>query len=167
MANSPRFFVLIPFCPLAKGARNRIGCAKTASFFYQALTLYREQLYLLSPQHDGDVELVPSAFIDELERVADIKTAKDDDETLFSTENFLKNYGTYVWEHSETEGLKEPTIPPTMLPTLPLIVHNIRVEKSRTVTHDDLEYEGWLSLQLVVPSQVAKRLKNDVNGPTR
>ena len=114
--------------------------------FYQALTLYREQLYLLSPQHDGDVELVPSAFIDELKRVADIKTAKDNDETLFSTENFLKNYGTCVWEHSETEGLKEPTIPPTMLPTLPLIVHNIRVEKSRTVTHDDLEYEGWLSL---------------------
>ena len=114
--------------------------------FYQALILYRRQLYLLSPQHDGDVELVPSAFIDELERVADIKTAKDDDKTLFSTENFLKNYGTYVWEHSETEGLKEPTIPPTMLPTLPLIVHNIRVEKSRTVTHDDLEYEGWLSL---------------------
>ena len=114
--------------------------------FYQALTLYRKQLYLLSPQYDGDVELVPSAFIDELARVADIKTAKDNDETLFSTENFLKNYGTYVWKHSETEGLKEPTVPPTMLSTLPLIVHNIRVEKSRTVTHDDLEYEGWLSL---------------------
>ena len=128
--------------------------------FYQALILYRRQLYLLSPQHDGDVELVRSAFIDELERVADIKTAKDDDETLFSTENFLKNYGAYVWEHSETEGLKEPTIPPTMLPMLPLIVHNIRVEKSRTgpvekndtVTHKLPQYEGQLSLNLLSPA---------------
>ena len=142
----PSVFRSDTFLPASQRGTESDQLCEDRFLFYQALTLYREQLYLLSPQHDGDVELVPSAFIDELERVADIKTAKDDDETLFSTENFLKNYGTYVWEHSETEGLKEPTIPSTMLPTLPLIVHNIRVEKSRTVTHDDLEYEGWLSL---------------------
>ena len=120
--------------------------------FYQALTLYRKQLYLLSPQHDGDVELVPSAFIDELQRVADINTSTDDDKTLFSTENFLKNYGAYVWEHSEAERLEEPAVPSTMLPTLPLIVHNIRVEKSRTVTHDDPGYEGGLRPNLLSPA---------------
>ena len=120
--------------------------------FYQALTLYRKQLYLLSPQHDGDVELVPSAFIDELQRVADINTSADDDKTLFSTENFLKNYGAYVWEHSEAERLEKPAVPSTMLPTLPLIVHNIRVEKSRTVTHDDPGYEGGLRPNLLSPA---------------
>ena len=130
--------------------------------FYQALTLYRKQLYLLSPQHDGDVELVPSAFIDELQRVADINTSTDDDKTLFSTENFLKNYGAYVWEHSEAERLEEPAVPSTMLPTLPLIVHNIRVEKSRTVTHDDREYEGQLVSDLLSPvshSELKKQRK--------
>ncbi len=142
----PSVFRSDTFLPSSQRGTESDQLCEDRFLFYQALTLYREQLYLLSPQHDGDVELVPSAFIDELEHVADIKTAKDNDETLFSTENFLKNYGAYVWEHSETDGLKEPTIPPTMLPTLPLIVHNIRVEKSRTVTHDDLEYEGWLSL---------------------
>ena len=120
--------------------------------FYQALTLYRKQLYLLSPQHDGDIKLVPSAFIDELQRVAEINTSTDDDEILFSTENFLKNYGAYVWEHSEVKRLEKPVVPSTMLPTLPLIVHNVHVEKSRTVTHDDREYEGGLCPNLLSQS---------------
>ena len=124
--------------------------------FYQALTLYRQRLYLLSPQHDGDVELVPSAFIDELQRIAKIKTVTDDDETLFSTENFLKNYGTHVWEHSEAEEIEEPASPATMLPTLDLITHNVRVEKSRTVTQEHtqklLEYEGHLLPNLLSSS---------------
>ena len=120
--------------------------------FYQALTLYREQLYLLSPQHDGDVELVRSAFIDELQRIAEINPLTADDRTLFSTENFLKNYGVHVWEHSEAERLEEPAVPSAMLPTLPLIEHNVRVEKSRTVTHDDPEYEGGLRPNLLSPA---------------
>ncbi|RKU08262.1 hypothetical protein C6502_15580 [Candidatus Poribacteria bacterium] len=123
--------------------------------FYQALTLYRKQLYLLSPQHDGDVKLMPSAFIDELQRVAEINTSTDDDGILFSTENFLKNYGSYVWEHSEVKRLEKPVVPSTMLPTLPLIVHNVHVEKSRTVTHDDREYEGGLRPNLL--SQSSRR----------
>ena len=82
--------------------------------FYQALTLYREQLYLLSPQHDGDVELVRSAFIDELQRIAEINPLTADDRTLFSTENFLKNYGAHVWEHAEAERLEEPAVPSAM-----------------------------------------------------
>ncbi len=120
--------------------------------FYQALTLYREHLYLSSPQHDGDVELVPSAFIDELQRIAEIETATNNDRTLFSTENFLKNYGAHVWEHVETEDVETPTIPSTISPTLPLIAHNVRVEKSRTVTHNDLGYEGGLRSNLLSPA---------------
>ena len=124
--------------------------------FYQTLTLYRKQLYLLSPQHDGDVELVPSAFIDELQRVADINTSTDDDKTLFSTENFLKNYGAYVWKHSEAERLEEPAVPSTILPTLDLIADNVRVEKSRTLTPEStqklLQYEGHLLANLLSPA---------------
>lgn len=130
--------------------------------FYQALTLYRRQLYLLSPQHDGDVELVRSAFIDELERIADIKTSTDDDRTLFSTENFLKNYGKFVWECLKAGVVEEPSIPSTMLPTLPLIKHNVRVEKSRTDTHDNREYEGYLHPNsLSQPSRRALEQRRD------
>ncbi len=128
--------------------------------FYHVLTFYRKQLYLLSPRHDGDVELVPSAFIDELQRIAQINTATATDKTLFSTEDFLKNYGTHAWEQSEMERIEEPAVPPTMLPTLPLIVHNVRVEKSRTVpvekndtiTHKLPQYEGQLSSNLLSPA---------------
>ena len=124
--------------------------------FYQALTLYRKHLYLLSPQHNGDIELVPSAFIDELQRIAEVNISTDDDETLFSTENFLKNYGAHVWEHSEAERLDEPAVPSTILPTLDLIADNVRVEKSRTLTPEStqklLQYEGHLLANLLSPA---------------
>jgi ATP-dependent helicase/DNAse subunit B len=120
--------------------------------FYQALTLYRKQLYLLRPQHNGDVELTPSAFIGELQRVAEINTDVDDDDTLSSTEDFLKNYGTYVWGHSETEPVEKPAAPSTLSPRLDLIAHNVRVEKSRTVTHEFPQYEGQLVSDLLSPA---------------
>ena len=148
----PTVFRSDTFLPPSQRGTESDSLHKDRFLFYQALTLYRERLYLLSPQHDGDVKLVPSAFIDELQRVAKIKTATDDDETLLSTENFLKNYGTHVWEYTEEEGLNEPTVPATMLPTLPLIAHNVRVEKSRTITQKLLEYEGHLLPNLMSQS---------------
>ena len=117
--------------------------------FYQALTLYHEQLYLLSPQYDDNIELTPSAFIEELQRVAEINTAVDDDDTLFSTERFRKHYGTHVWENLETNRVKEPPVPSTILPRLDLIAHNVRVEGSRTVTHNLPQYEGHLLSDLL------------------
>ncbi len=112
--------------------------------FYQALTLYRKQLYLLSPQYDDNIELAPSAFTEELQRVAEINTAVDDDDTLFSTESFRKHYGTHVWGHSETDWVEPPAVPSVTLPRLDLIAHNVRVEKSRTTTHEFRQYEGHL-----------------------
>ncbi len=120
--------------------------------FYQALTLYRKQLYLLSPQYDGDIELVPSPFIDELQRVAEIDTFTDDDRRIFSTENFLKDYGAFVWKHSEAEQVETPTVSSTMLQRLRLVAHNVRVEKSRTVTHELPQYEGQLLPNLLSPT---------------
>ena len=119
------------------------------SLFYQALTLYRQRLYLLSPKSDGEVELGPSLFIDELQRIADISTCAEDDNPLFSTENFFKDYGAFVWEHSGAERVEEPAVPSTMSPTRDLIAHNVRVEKSRTVTRELRQYEGNLLSDLL------------------
>ena len=120
--------------------------------FYQALTLYRKHLYLLSPQHDGEVKLAPSAFIDELQRIAEINTSTDDDKTLFSTENFLKHYGVLAWAGSEVKPVEESAVPSLMLPTLHLVEHNVRVEKSRTVTGELPQYEGDLLPDLLSPA---------------
>lgn len=156
----PEVFRSDAFLPISQRGTESDRLCTDRFLFYQALTLYRKQLYLLSPQHDGDVELVHSAFIDELQRIAEIKTSTDHDKTLFSTENFLKNYGAFVWERSETEDVEKPNIPSTMLATLPLIVHNAHVEKSRTVpvekndtvTHKLPQYEGQLSSNLLSPA---------------
>ena len=127
--------------------------------FYRALTLYRKQLYLLSPQYDGEIELGPSSFIDELQCVAEINTFLKDDNTLFSTENFLKDYGTFVWKDSEGNAMDKLSTPSRISPTLDLIAHNVRVEKSRTVTQEStqklLEYEGHLLPNLL--SQSSRR----------
>ena len=153
----PETFRSDTFLPPQRRSTESDRLSEDRFLFYQALTLYRKQLYLLNPQHDGDVELVPSVFIDELQRVAEINTSTDDDRTLFSTENFLKNYGAFVWEGSGTEEVEEPTIPSTISPTLPLIAHNVRVEKSRTVTVEEnctgtpklWQYEGQLVSNLL------------------
>ena len=140
----PAVFRSDTFLPSSQRGTESDRLREDRFLFYHALTLYREQLYLLSPQHHGDVELVPSAFIDELQRIAKIETATDDNETVFSTENFFRNYGTYVWERSETEEIELSPVPSAISSKLPLIAHNVRVQKSRTVTHKFRQYEGDL-----------------------
>jgi len=144
--------------------------------FYQALKCYRKHLYLTVPQCDGDVELVQSSFIDELRRVAEIDEGSGDSSAvLFSEESFLKHYGKCAWEQVEEKqedwkiGRLEETLllatpssilPASLLPSLRLIAHNVRVEKSRTVTHDLLEYEGYLRRELLSPSS-QRALENE------
>ncbi|MCZ6677892.1 MAG: exodeoxyribonuclease V subunit gamma [Candidatus Poribacteria bacterium] len=118
--------------------------------FYQALKCFRRHLYLIVPAHDGEIELVQSTFVDELRRVAEIEELEDDNTTLFSTERFLKHYGKFVWEQSEDR--EAPSLPSAIAPALRLIAHNVRVEKSRTVTHELPHYEGWLTHDLLSPS---------------
>ena len=141
--------------------------------FYQALKLFRKHLYLIAPQRDGEVELIPSAFIGELQRIAEIEWIEegrepDESEVSFSEESFLKHYGKFVWEQAEripaesgkNENVKETILPPFQSSTLPsaispalyLISHNLRVEKSRTITHDLPQYEGQLAPGLLSPS---------------
>ena len=135
--------------------------------FYQALTLYRKHLYLLSPQHEGDIELAPSAFIDELQRIAEINTSTDDDKTLFSTENFLKDYGAFAWGGLEAKPVEGSAVPSPMLPTLHLVEHNVRVEKSRTVTGELPQYEGNLLANLLSPASRRALERHGVKGSTR
>ena len=147
----PSIFRSDTFLPSKRRGTESDRLREERFLFYKALTLYRKRLYLLSPQHDGEIELVPSSFIDELQRVAEINTSTKEDNTLFSTENFLKDYGAFVWEHSESEQVETPTVPSTMLPTVRLVAHNVRVEKSRTISHELPQYEGRLLPNLLSP----------------
>lgn len=155
----PQIFRSDTFLPPKQRSTESDRLREDRFLFYQALTLYRKQLYLLSPQYDGEIELGPSAFIGELQRIAEINIATDHDETLFGTENFLKNYGAYVWEHPEAEWVEETAVPSTISPRLDLIAHNVCVEKSRTVTQEStqklLQYEGHLLPNLL--SQSSRR----------
>ena len=148
----PQMFRSDTFLPPKQRGTESDRLREDRFLFYQALTLYRKQLYLLSPQYDGEIELVPSAFIDELQRIAEINIAADDDDTLFGTENFLKNYGAYVWEYPEVEWIEETAVPSTISLRLDLIAHNICVERSRTVTRELPQYEGQLVSDLLSPA---------------
>ncbi len=140
----PAVFRVDTFLPAQRRGAESDRLREDRFLFYQVLTLYRKRLYLLSPQHDGDIELVPSAFVDELQRIAEIDSLADDDNTLFSTEHFLKNYGVSVWERPGTKPVAESAVTAPILPMLHLVGHNVCVEKSRTVTGELRQYEGNL-----------------------
>lgn len=158
----PTVFRSDTFLPSKRRGTESDRLREDRSLFYQALTLYRKELYLLSPQHDGDIELTPSAFIDELQRVAEINPPVEDDGTVFSTEHFFKNYGSYVSQHSEADRVRGPTVPSTISPTLRLIAHNVCVEKSRTATNELPQYAGSLLPHLLSePSRHALERRRD------
>ena len=127
--------------------------------FYQALNLFREHLYLVVPDRDGEVNLIQSPFIDELGRIADFTTEQAQSDVLSSPEYFLKHYGRYVWaqlEVSDSSGTPLPfqfsDLTPAVRRTLPTVEHGVRVEKSRSITHDMIHYDGCISSELLSAS---------------
>ena len=92
-------------------------------------------------------------------RIADFTTEQAQSDVLFSPEYFLKHYGRYVWaqlEVSDSSGTPLPfqfsDLTPAVRRTLPAVEHGVRVEKSRSITHDMIHYDGCISSELLSAS---------------
>ncbi len=113
--------------------------------FYQVLKSFRERLYLLVPQREGEADLIPSLFLEHLKAVADVEEIKITDSAQGSTSGFLGKYGDHLWTAdvpSDGEFLDE------LKDMRPLIGHVVEVEKSREESHKHLAYEGVLTQTL-------------------
>ena len=116
--------------------------------FYRVLKSFRERLYLLIPEREGDADLIPSPFLEQLKAVVDVEEIKVADPTQGSTSGFLSKYGDHVW----TAGAAaDGEFPDEFTNMRPLIDHVIEVEKSREETHKHLAYEGVLTAETLSP----------------
>ena len=127
--------------------------------FYRALNLFREHLYLVAPERDGDVDLIQSPFIEELAHIADFASEQPKSDAQFSPEHFLTHYGKHIWAQLEegdpgdtADPLQFSNLTSTVRRAMPLVEHSVRVEKSRGITRSLPQYEGRLSPQLLSAS---------------
>ena len=124
--------------------------------FYRVLKSFRERLYLLTPQREGEANLIPSPFLDQLKAIATVEEMEVPNPSRGSVTGFLSSYGDHVWTSPE---LSTQEFPAEIAERRPLINHVVKVEKSREKTHDLMAYEGILTAEtLSTTSQ--KRLKN-------
>jgi ATP-dependent helicase/nuclease subunit B len=121
--------------------------------FYQGLTNFTEHLYLSYPRKDGELELVPSSFLDSLLQVIRWEDWKEAvplelTEAVFSEDELLERTGKIL---GEQVALREATSAPFDLPghevvqLIGEIVRSIQVNFSRAASHDMPEFEGLIS----------------------
>ena len=124
--------------------------------FYRVLKSFRKRLYLLVPKRERESELIPSPYLTQLRKVADVKEMKIKDPSQGSVPGFLSTYGEHIWT-TDTPSNRE--FPDALVNIRPLINHVVAVEKSREKTHECLDYEGILTTEkLSAQSQI--RLEN-------
>ena len=167
----PETFRQDAFLPLNRRRKASDLRREQRLLFYQALTSFRERLYLVVPERDDGMHLTQSPFIDELERIADFTTEGTKSDVLFSPEDFLKRYGQHVWARSEGSDSHNAPLPfqisdlgSAVRRTLPIVERSVRVEKSRGITHHLPQYEGRLSPDLVRAS--GREALNDFRNQT-
>ena len=124
--------------------------------FYRVLKSFRERLYLLTPKREGEANLIPSPFLDQLKAIATVEEMKVSNPSRGSVPGFLSGYGDHVWT-TPTPSTKE--FPAEIAEMRPLINHVVKVEKSREKTHDHLAYEGILTAKTLSPIN-QKHLEN-------
>ena len=112
--------------------------------FYRVLKSFRKRLYLLTPQRENVSELIPSLFLSQLQEIADIGTETIENPTRSSIPGFLSAYGNHVWT---TENTVTDAFPEELAEQRSLIDHVVSIEKSREYTHEELDYEGTLSVR--------------------
>ena len=110
--------------------------------FYRVLKSFRERLYLLIPEREGEADLIPSPFLRQLKAITNVETIKPANPIQGSVPGFLSAYGNFMWT---AETPSDESFPDRLMNMRPLIDHVVKVEKSRETTHEHLAYEGVLT----------------------
>lgn len=110
--------------------------------FYRALKSFRKRLYLLVPKREREADLIPSPFLAQLRKIANVGSIEIRKPSRGSIPGFLSTYGNHVWTTPTTTNGEFPLEIANMRP---LIDHVVAIEKSREETHEHLAYEGVLT----------------------
>ena len=109
---------------------------------YRVLKSFSEHLYLLTPQREGESDLIPSLFLEQLKAISDVEEIEITEPARGSTSGFLRTYGDHLWT---ADIPSDGQFPDALENMRPLIDHVVKVEKSREETHEHLAYEGVLT----------------------
>ena len=144
----PETFRPDPFLPPQYAGTEYDRLREDRLLFYQTLKMFRHHLYLTSPQHDGQLELVRSSFIDGLQRIVEINIPKDfESDIIYNKEQLVKYIGKKIYSGCEISIDSFP-IPAEEIKQ---IAHHVDVEMSRGCSHTKPEYEGSIIPSLLVP----------------
>ena len=116
--------------------------------FYRVLKSFRERLYLLTPKREGEADLIPSPFLEQLKAVTAVEDAEITYHPQGSISGFLSTYGNHLWTADTPSNVE---FPDKLANMRSLINHVIEIEKSREETHEHLAYEGVLTAGTLSP----------------
>ncbi len=115
--------------------------------FYQCITNFKNKLFVTFPKKDGDMEFVPSSFIDSLLKIIRCNDWRTEiqselDNFIYSEDELLtrigKNRGV-GYEQALDLRLQED-----ILNTVQHIYHSIEIERGRLKPDDKLEFKGYI-----------------------
>lgn len=106
---------------------------------YQGIANWREKLYLTHPEHDGELELVRSSFVDALLNIAEVTTLDAASGSI--TRPLVAADEVLAWHLRQGED-QDGAVPEPLRPALAEVRRASAIEQSRIETHRFPEYEG-------------------------
>ncbi|MBP1679527.1 MAG: ATP-dependent nuclease subunit B-like protein, partial [Bacteroidetes bacterium] len=108
--------------------------------FYQAVTNFSDRLYLTYPEHDGEVELVRSSFLDAFLGAADPVLVRSDESPV--PDSLLAEDEALSWWIRHGENIPEGPLPERWQASLAEVRRVAAIERSRIDDHSFPEFEG-------------------------
>lgn len=149
----PAYRPEIFFSEARRQKKERYHLTEHRYLFYQGLTNFSERLYLSFPRKDGELELVPSSFIDAVTKIVGLVDWRESvpeflSRPVYSEEELLQRAGRNIGVEmmgGSSFRLDAATVRPEFRGVVEHVRHAITVEHSRLKTHAMPEYEGMIS----------------------
>jgi ATP-dependent helicase/nuclease subunit B len=134
--------------------------------FYQAVTNFSDRLYLTYPEHDGEVELVRSSFLDALCGAADPVVVRSDERPV--PESILAEDEALAWWIRHGANIPEDVLPGPWQASLGEARRAAAIEHSRIEDHSLPEFEGLPGPTLNERARAAlEKFSSDVYSATQ
>jgi ATP-dependent helicase/nuclease subunit B len=135
------------FSQTRQNKKEKYHLTENRYLFYQCITNFKNKLFVTFPKKDGDIELVPSSFIDSFLKIINCNDWRKElpselDKTIYSEEELLIRIG-----RNSGVGIRYPLeikLKESILTTIQHIFHTIEIEKGRLKKDEKLEYKGLI-----------------------
>jgi ATP-dependent helicase/nuclease subunit B len=135
LSYSPEIFLSKP----RQQRQERYHLVENRYLFYQAVRNFSRRLFLSYPERDGELELVPSTFLDALRAIVDVG-----EEGSHATSADILSHNELLSAYARGEVAPSAMESEAVGRDRQFIDHAREVERSRWLTHERPEYEGTI-----------------------